>query len=137
MTVIRNITLDSNNPYELGKFWEAVLGWPMGAEYAPGDGEVLLEGPEGLPGLLIIEVPEPKSAKSRMHFDLQPQTTHDEDWPAFWPSARSSSRTTARPTAPAGCGAGTRRAPPSRRTPDRHGRSKIDDVARSDGGRGV
>jgi len=46
MTVIRHITLDANNPYELGRFWEAVLTWPMGPECAPGDGEVLLEGPE-------------------------------------------------------------------------------------------
>ena len=79
MTVIRNITVDSNNPYELGKFWEAVLGWPMDPECAPGDGEVLLEAPEGLPGLLLVEVPEPKTAKSRMHFDLMPQTTRDEE----------------------------------------------------------
>ncbi|WP_344659040.1 VOC family protein [Catenulispora subtropica] len=79
MTVIRNITLDANDPYELGKFWEAVLGWPMDAECAPGDGEVLLRAPEGLPGLLLIEVPEPKTAKSRMHFDLMPQTTRDEE----------------------------------------------------------
>jgi predicted enzyme related to lactoylglutathione lyase len=79
MTVIRHITLDANNPYGLGKFWEAVLDWPMDPECAPGDGEVLLEGPEGLPGLLLIEVPEPKTAKSRMHFDLMPQTTRDEE----------------------------------------------------------
>lgn len=78
-TVIRHITLDANNPYDLGKFWEAVLDWPMHPECAPGDGEVLLEGPEGLPGLLLIEVPEPKTAKSRMHFDLMPQTTRDEE----------------------------------------------------------
>ena len=41
--------------------------------------EVLLVGPEGLPGLLLIEVPEPKTAKSRMHFDLMPQITRDEE----------------------------------------------------------
>jgi predicted enzyme related to lactoylglutathione lyase len=79
MTVIRNITLDANDPYKLGKFWEAVLGWPMDPDSVPGDGEVLLQGPEGLPGLLLIEVPEPKTAKSRMHFDLMPQTTRDEE----------------------------------------------------------
>ncbi|NUP46058.1 MAG: VOC family protein [Catenulispora sp.] len=79
MTVIRSITLDANNPYELGKFWEAVLGWPMDPDAAPGDGEVLLQAPEGLPGLLLIEVPEPKTAKSRMHFDLRPEITRDEE----------------------------------------------------------
>ncbi|MEY9893212.1 putative enzyme related to lactoylglutathione lyase [Catenulispora sp. MAP5-51] len=79
MTVIRHITLDADNPYELGRFWESVLSWQMDPECAPGDGEVLLHGPEGLPGLLLIEVPEPKTAKSRMHFDLMPQTTRDEE----------------------------------------------------------
>ena len=79
MTVIRNITLDANNPYELATFWEAVLGWPIDPECAPGDGEVLLQSPEGLPNLLLIEVPEPRTAKSRMHFDLQPQITRDEE----------------------------------------------------------
>jgi predicted enzyme related to lactoylglutathione lyase len=79
MTVIRHITLDANDPYELGRFWEGVLGWPMGSEAQPGDGEVLLEAPGDLPGLLLIEVPEPKSAKSRMHFDICPDTTRDEE----------------------------------------------------------
>jgi len=79
MTVIRTITLDANNPYELGKFWEAVLGWPMDPEGAPGDGEVLLQAPEGVPDLLLIEVPEPKTAKSRMHLDLQPEISRDEE----------------------------------------------------------
>jgi predicted enzyme related to lactoylglutathione lyase len=79
MTVIKNITMDANNPYALGEFWAAVLGWPMHPECQPGDGEVLLESPAPLPGLLLIEVPEPKTAKSRMHFDICPDTTRDEE----------------------------------------------------------
>jgi hypothetical protein len=39
-SVIRHITLDANNPYTLGAFWESVLGWPMHPESRPGDGEV-------------------------------------------------------------------------------------------------
>ena len=79
MTVINHITMDANDPYELGTFWAAVLGWPMHPECRPGDGEVLLEAPAPLPGLLLIEVPEPKTAKSRMHFDLCPDSTRDEE----------------------------------------------------------
>lgn len=78
-SAIRHITLDSNNPYVLGAFWEAVLGWPMHPENRPGDGEVLLQSPGDLPNLLIIEVPEPRTAKSRMHFDISPRTTRDEE----------------------------------------------------------
>jgi hypothetical protein len=51
----------------------------MDPECAPGDGKVLPHGPEGLPGPLLIEVPERKSAKSRIHFDLQPPTSRDEE----------------------------------------------------------
>ena len=80
MTAIRFITLDANRPYELALFWEAVLGWTMHPETKPGDGEILLQGPDGLPGLLLIKVPEPKTAKSRMHLDLQPEDrTRDEE----------------------------------------------------------
>ena len=79
MTVIRHITLDANNPYELGKFWEAVLDWPMSPESRPGDSEILLLAPDALPGLLIIQVSEKVTAKSRMHFDLCPDTGRDTE----------------------------------------------------------
>ena len=79
MTVIRSITLDANNTYELGKFWAAVLDWQLDPEAAPGDEEVLILNPDGMPNLLMIEVPEPKTAKSRMHLDLQPEITRDEE----------------------------------------------------------
>jgi predicted enzyme related to lactoylglutathione lyase len=79
MTVIGHISMDANDPYELARFWEAVLGWPLDAESRPGDGEVELEAPGELPNLLLIKVPEPKSAKSRMHFDIFPDTTRDEE----------------------------------------------------------
>jgi predicted enzyme related to lactoylglutathione lyase len=79
MTMIRNITLDANDPYELGKFWAAVLGWPLDPEAAPGDAEVGIAGPQGLPNLLFEKVPEPKTAKSRMHLDIQPEITRDEE----------------------------------------------------------
>jgi predicted enzyme related to lactoylglutathione lyase len=85
MTLIRNITLDANNAYELATFWAEVLGWQLDPAAAPGDAEVLIESPEGVPNLLLIEVPEPKTAKSRMHLDIQPglsgqtQITRDEE----------------------------------------------------------
>lgn len=79
MTFIRNITLDANDPYELAKFWAAVLGWQLDPEAAPGDDEVGIVGGDGPPNLLFEKVPEPKIAKSRMHLDIQPQITRDEE----------------------------------------------------------
>ncbi|WP_086819204.1 VOC family protein [Allokutzneria sp. NRRL B-24872] len=78
LVLIRHITIDCADPYGLAEFWGRVTGWPMGEGDEPGDPEVLLESSEG-PGLLFIRVPEGKSAKNRLHLDLQPRRrTRDE-----------------------------------------------------------
>jgi hypothetical protein len=70
---IRHITFDcTGEPYELAQFWSALLGRPVSGEDEPGDPEVLIEDPNGGPGLLFIRVEERKAVKNRVHFDLQP-----------------------------------------------------------------
>ncbi|GAB2742273.1 VOC family protein [Streptomyces bullii] len=70
---IRHITFDcTGEPYELARFWSALLGLPVSDEDEPGDPEVLLEDPSGGPGLLFVRVEEGKTAKNRIHFDLKP-----------------------------------------------------------------
>jgi len=68
----RHVTVDCADPYALGTFWSAVTGWPVSAEDAPGDDEVLVEAPSPVPGLLFIRVPEAKSVKNRVHLDWVP-----------------------------------------------------------------
>jgi predicted enzyme related to lactoylglutathione lyase len=83
---IRHITVDCNDAYSLAQFWSALTGWPIAPEDEPGDSECLVAAqyPEPvdtpMPGLLFVEVPEPKSVKNRIHLDLGPtDMTRDEE----------------------------------------------------------
>lgn len=70
---IRHITFDcAGEPYDLARFWSALLGRPISDEDEPGDAEVLIEAPDAGPGLLFVRVGEGKTVKNRVHFDLQP-----------------------------------------------------------------
>jgi predicted enzyme related to lactoylglutathione lyase len=78
MTKIRTITMDCADADLVGRFWQAVLGWPLQLE--PDGSDAFLENPSGGPNLLFQRVPEPKTAKNRMHLDLGPtERTRDEE----------------------------------------------------------
>ncbi|WP_433266556.1 VOC family protein [Actinosynnema sp. CS-041913] len=77
-SLVRHITIDCRDAYELGRFWSLVTGRPPADDDQPGDPEVLIALPEG-PDLLFIQVPEGKSVKNRVHLDLQPDSTRDEE----------------------------------------------------------
>ena len=78
--ILRHITVDSSQPYELARFWSEVTGWPLSDEDLPDDDEVLLAAPEPVPSLLFIRVPEAKSVKNRLHIDWMPdERTRDEE----------------------------------------------------------
>ncbi|MFJ9152161.1 VOC family protein [Streptomyces sp. NPDC102270] len=75
-SVIRHVTIDCADAYALADFWSQVLGQPLHEEDRPGDEEARIEGA----GLLFVTVPEGRSGKNRLHFDLQPQDrTRDEE----------------------------------------------------------
>jgi uncharacterized damage-inducible protein DinB len=73
---IRNFTIDCTNPALVCEFWAGVLGFvedPLDPNL-PDHHEWVLIDPSGrYPRLLFIRVPEPKTVKNRVHFDLQPQ----------------------------------------------------------------
>ena len=78
--ILRHVTVDCMEPYELGSFWSRVTGWPLSDEDQPGDDEVLLEAPAPVPALLFIRVPEAKTVKNRLHIDWMPdERTRDEE----------------------------------------------------------
>jgi len=74
-SVLSEIIVDSNDPKQLATFWGNVLGWPV------------VEDPRGLcwisatgdytarPMIVFVPVPEPKSAKNRVHIDVNPSGT--------------------------------------------------------------
>jgi predicted enzyme related to lactoylglutathione lyase len=78
--ILRHITIDSGNPYELAQFWSTVTGWPIADGDVPGDDEVLVVAPSPVPGMLFIAVPESKTVKNRVHIDWVPtERTRDEE----------------------------------------------------------
>jgi hypothetical protein len=79
-SIIRHITIDCANPYQLASYWAGVLGRELDPEDEPGDDDALVTLGDAVPGLLFVRVPEGKTVKNRIHFDLQPQDrTRDEE----------------------------------------------------------
>ncbi|MFF2846922.1 VOC family protein [Streptomyces sp. NPDC058001] len=81
-SIVRHITFDCappHEPYAIAEFWSQVLGHPVDPIDSPGDDEVALEVPDGLPTLLFVRVPEAKTLKNRVHLDLQPDRPRDEE----------------------------------------------------------
>lgn len=72
---IQCLDIDSADPQALARFWAEALGWRITHDT---ETETALEPPEGqlgdglLPDLLFLKVPEEKSGKNRLHFDLRP-----------------------------------------------------------------
>ncbi|WP_190138865.1 VOC family protein [Streptomyces longispororuber] len=78
-TLVRHVTFDCSDAYGLGAFWAEVLGGSVSDDDRPGDPEALVGTPDGLT-LLFVAVPDAKTVKNRVHFDLQPQErTRDEE----------------------------------------------------------
>lgn len=62
------LVLDCADPEELAKFWAPALGYTIVG--GAGAYVMLLPTEPGQPQLLLQRVPEPKSAKNRMHLDI-------------------------------------------------------------------
>jgi predicted enzyme related to lactoylglutathione lyase len=78
---INQVTFDARDGYALAQFWAKVTGYTESPRYPnePEDEENFI-GPEGgRPGLLFINVPEGKTVKNRLHLDISPYTTRDEE----------------------------------------------------------
>ncbi|WP_030160609.1 VOC family protein [Glycomyces sp. NRRL B-16210] len=78
---INQFTFDCRDSYALAKFWTQVTGYTENPKYpnSPDEEENYIGPGEALPGLLFINVPEPKTVKNRLHLDLSPDTTRDEE----------------------------------------------------------
>ena len=99
---IHNITFDCTDARALATFWSRLTGWHL---YYDDDPEVVVAPsyPFSGTGLLFIPVPEGKTAKNRVHLDLQPESmTRDEAVAPPSPREPRSSPTTAGTTARAG-----------------------------------
>jgi len=84
MSGLVGIVLDCRHASKLAQFWQAALGWRIRpydeAEVArlaargltpETDPMVAIDSPDGSLTFFLQEVPEPKTAKNRMHVDIQ------------------------------------------------------------------
>ena len=61
-------------------FWEAVTGHPKELKHQPGNDYWVVGPPDGsLPRLVFVTVPEKKSTKNRVHLDLLPNDSSQEE----------------------------------------------------------
>ncbi len=73
---IQSIVVDAHDCELLARFWSNVLGWPITYE---SDEEWCLEPPEAgranevTSEILFGKVPDVKTVKNRLHFDLRPK----------------------------------------------------------------
>lgn len=80
---VSHTSVDCRNAYELSEWWRDLLGYEdiPGDPNLPGHEECMIRsGPDGHQ-ILFIEVPDPKTVKNRLHFDLRPtDRTQDQEY---------------------------------------------------------
>ncbi len=80
--------VDSHDVAVLGRWWAEVLDWRVAYE---ADDELVIVPPRALdpardipvdeqgPGLVFVPVPEDKAGKNRLHIDLAPRASDDQE----------------------------------------------------------
>jgi len=63
------LVLDCADPQALAEFWSAALGYTTVG--AAGSYVLLVDAEGAQPKLLLQQVPEPRTTKNRMHFDIE------------------------------------------------------------------
>lgn len=77
---VSHTTVDCSNAYQLSQWWKQVLGYVDDDPNEPGQPECAIRDEETGHVILFLEVPEPKSVKNRIHFDLRPRVgSRDEE----------------------------------------------------------
>ena len=78
---ISHTTVDCRNAYELSEWWKGVLDYVdvEGDPNLPGHEECMIVRRDGGHKVLFIEVPEGKTVKNRIHFDLEPVEGRRDD----------------------------------------------------------
>ena len=72
-----DVVFDANDPMRLARFWAEALRWDIGETT---DDEVALVPTDDTGfGILFGLVPEPKSSRNRIHFDLTTTSLDDQN----------------------------------------------------------
>lgn len=82
VSAVSHTTIDSRDAYAQSEWWKQVLGYVDLPDdpNAPGHEECEITAPDRSHTALFIQVPEAKTVKNRIHFDLRPtDRTRDEE----------------------------------------------------------
>jgi predicted enzyme related to lactoylglutathione lyase len=77
---ILNVTFDCSDAASTASFWSELTGWPCFKEQMPGN-PYWVVGPQtgDAPRLVFVEVPEVNTVKSRVHLDVVPNGSQDQE----------------------------------------------------------
>src|SRR3979409_704455 len=77
-TYIKAVTFDCRQPLVVATFWAAALGSNVDEDAT--EDRAFVEAPGwGGPNMWFVRVPEPKTAKNRVHFDLRSPRSVEEE----------------------------------------------------------
>lgn len=78
---VSHTSVDCGNAYALSEWWRETLGYGMDDDdpNQPGDEECLIRAADTGHTILFIEVPEGRTVKNRLHFDLRPRERAREE----------------------------------------------------------
>ncbi|TDE93908.1 VOC family protein [Occultella glacieicola] len=80
MTMHWTLGGDANDPHRLAQFWASALGYVAEPGYDDPDGASIVD-PDGVgPAIGWLRVPEPKTAKNRLHIDIRVAGEPPWDW---------------------------------------------------------
>jgi predicted enzyme related to lactoylglutathione lyase len=79
-SVLREVIIDYRDPHRVGRFWSDVLAWPLvederGYCWSSSTGEPTAPAPL----LVFLPVPEPKHGKNRLHIDVNPSGSDQDE----------------------------------------------------------
>ncbi|MBU2663456.1 VOC family protein [Actinoplanes bogorensis] len=73
---IGDMVVDCADPELMARFWSEALGYRI---FARDDTGVAIRGATTSPDILFIRVPEPKTVKNRLHYDICPTDRSQAD----------------------------------------------------------
>jgi predicted enzyme related to lactoylglutathione lyase len=80
-STILNITFDCRDSAKVARFWAAVTGWDLRVAVESPGREEFSVGPPSADGarMYFVTVPEPKIAKNRVHLDVIPAGSQNQE----------------------------------------------------------
>lgn len=74
------LTFDCAEPVLVATFWAGAMGYVVETDPDPDPDGVFVSDPQGTaPGMFFQRVPEPKTAKNRLHLDVRPSGSMAEE----------------------------------------------------------